>query len=69
MRRQEGKKRRGKELGSKHFGRSIRAMRLSMALSQGELAAGAEVSFVELSAPFGHDSFLLEVPALDRASA
>ena len=30
-------------------------------------AAGAAVSFVELSAPYGHDSFLLEVPALDRA--
>jgi homoserine O-acetyltransferase len=29
-------------------------------------AAAAPVSFVELSAPFGHDSFLLEVPALDR---
>ena len=29
-------------------------------------AAGAKVSFVELSAPFGHDSFLLDVPALDR---
>ncbi len=29
-------------------------------------AAGALVSFVELSAPFGHDSFLLDVPALDR---
>lgn len=29
-------------------------------------AAGAPVSFVELSAPFGHDSFLLEVPALDQ---
>jgi len=29
-------------------------------------AAAAEVSFVELSAPFGHDSFLLDVPALDR---
>jgi len=29
-------------------------------------AAGAPVSFVELSAPHGHDSFLLEVPALDR---
>lgn len=29
-------------------------------------AAGAAVSFVELSAPFGHDSFLLEVSALDR---
>jgi homoserine O-acetyltransferase len=32
-------------------------------------AAGAAVSFVELSAPFGHDSFLLEVPALDRVIA
>ncbi|NYH94852.1 homoserine O-acetyltransferase MetX [Novosphingobium marinum] len=29
-------------------------------------AAGAPVTFVELSAPYGHDSFLLEVPALDR---
>ena len=29
-------------------------------------AAGAPVSFVELSAPFGHDSFLLDVPALGR---
>jgi homoserine O-acetyltransferase len=29
-------------------------------------AAAAPVSFVELKAPFGHDSFLLEVPALDR---
>ncbi|MBV1917468.1 MAG: homoserine O-acetyltransferase [Sphingomonadaceae bacterium] len=29
-------------------------------------AAGAPVSFVELSAPFGHDSFLLDVPSLDR---
>ena len=29
-------------------------------------AAGAPVSFVELSAPFGHDSFLLDVAALDR---
>jgi homoserine O-acetyltransferase len=29
-------------------------------------AAGAAVSFVEPSAPFGHDSFLLDVPALDR---
>ena len=28
-------------------------------------AAGAAVSFVELSAPHGHDSFLLDVPALD----
>jgi len=29
-------------------------------------AAGAAVSFVELSAPHGHDSFLLDVPAQDR---
>ena len=29
-------------------------------------AAAAEVSYVELSAPHGHDSFLLDVPALDR---
>jgi homoserine O-acetyltransferase len=29
-------------------------------------ASGAAASFVELSAPFGHDSFLLDVPALDR---
>ena len=32
-------------------------------------AAGAPVSFVELSAPFGHDSFLLNVPELDRVIA
>jgi homoserine O-acetyltransferase len=32
-------------------------------------ASGAPVSFVELSAPFGHDSFLLDVPALDRVIA
>ncbi|WP_438827099.1 homoserine O-acetyltransferase MetX [Sphingomonas bacterium] len=29
-------------------------------------AAGAKASFVALSAPFGHDSFLLEVPELAR---
>jgi homoserine O-acetyltransferase/O-succinyltransferase len=29
-------------------------------------AAGAAASFVELSAPFGHDSFLLDVPELNR---
>ena len=29
-------------------------------------AAGAPVSFMELAAPFGHDSFLLDVPALDQ---
>jgi len=32
-------------------------------------AAGAPVSFVELSAPYGHDSFLLDVPALDEVVA
>ena len=32
-------------------------------------AAGCPVSFMELSAPFGHDSFLLEVPALDQVIA
>ncbi len=29
-------------------------------------AAGAPVSFVELSSPFGHDAFFLEMPDLDR---
>jgi len=29
-------------------------------------SVAAEVSFVELSAPYGHDSFLLDVPPLDR---
>ena len=29
-------------------------------------AAGAAASFVELSAPYGHDSFLLDVPELNR---
>jgi homoserine O-acetyltransferase len=32
-------------------------------------AAGMAVSFVELSAPYGHDSFLLDVPTLDRVVA
>jgi len=32
-------------------------------------AGGAPVSFVELAAPFGHDSFLLDVPELDRVIA
>jgi homoserine O-acetyltransferase/O-succinyltransferase len=32
-------------------------------------AGAAPVSFVELSAPYGHDSFLLDVPALDRVIA
>jgi homoserine O-acetyltransferase len=29
-------------------------------------AAGGRVSFVELSSPFGHDSFLLDVPEMNR---
>ncbi|HLZ78430.1 MAG TPA: homoserine O-acetyltransferase, partial [Sphingomonas sp.] len=29
-------------------------------------AAGAAASFVELSSPFGHDAFLLDVPELNR---
>ena len=33
------------------------------------MAAGAPVSFVELSAPHGHDSFLLDVPALGEVVA
>jgi homoserine O-acetyltransferase len=33
------------------------------------MAAGAGVSFVELSAPHGHDSFLLDVPALAEVVA
>jgi homoserine O-acetyltransferase/O-succinyltransferase len=32
-------------------------------------AAGAAVSFVELTSPFGHDAFFLDVPALDRVVA
>ncbi|MFM6854365.1 MAG: homoserine O-acetyltransferase [Sphingopyxis sp.] len=32
-------------------------------------AAGAPVSFVELSSPFGHDAFFLELPQLDRMVA
>jgi homoserine O-acetyltransferase len=32
-------------------------------------SVGAAASFVELSAPFGHDSFLLDVPALDQLVA
>ncbi|WP_121118786.1 homoserine O-acetyltransferase MetX [Croceibacterium ferulae] len=38
----------------------------SRSLVQALNAAAAPVSFVELSAPHGHDSFLLDVPALDR---
>jgi homoserine O-acetyltransferase/O-succinyltransferase len=32
-------------------------------------AAGAAVSFVELSSPFGHDAFFLEMPELDQVVA
>ncbi len=39
---------------------------LSRRIAHALNAAGAPVSFVELSAPFGHDSFLLDVPELDR---
>ena len=42
---------------------------LSRELAHALNAAGAPVSFVELSAPFGHDSFLLDVPELDRVVA
>ncbi|MBU3992730.1 MAG: homoserine O-acetyltransferase [Alphaproteobacteria bacterium] len=38
----------------------------SRAITHALNATGCPVSFVELSAPFGHDSFLLDVPALDR---
>ncbi len=41
----------------------------SRAIAHALNAAGAPVSFVELSAPFGHDSFLLDVPAQDRVIA
>jgi len=38
----------------------------SRVIVHGLNAAGAAVSFVELSSPFGHDAFLLEVPELFR---
>jgi len=41
---------------------TVESRRIAHALN----AAGVPVSFVELSAPFGHDSFLLDVPELDR---
>ena len=44
---------------------TIESRRIAHALN----AAGVTVSFLELSAPFGHDSFLLDVPALDRVVA
>ena len=40
--------------------------RESRAIVQALNAAGAAASFVELSSPFGHDAFLLDVPSLDR---
>jgi homoserine O-acetyltransferase len=38
----------------------------SRAIVQALNAGGAAASFVELSSPFGHDAFLLDVPELDR---
>jgi len=38
---------------------------LSRTLAHALNAASVPVSFMELSAPFGHDSFLLDVPTLD----
>jgi homoserine O-acetyltransferase/O-succinyltransferase len=38
----------------------------SKAIAHALNAAGAPVSFVELSSPFGHDAFFLEVPGFDR---
>ncbi|MEE2916095.1 MAG: homoserine O-acetyltransferase, partial [Pseudomonadota bacterium] len=32
-------------------------------------AAGAPVSFVELSSPYGHDAFLLDSPEMNRVVA
>ncbi|WP_414901333.1 homoserine O-acetyltransferase MetX [Sphingomonas flavalba] len=40
--------------------------RESRAIVQALNAAGAPVSFVELSSPFGHDSFLLDAPEMNR---
>jgi homoserine O-acetyltransferase/O-succinyltransferase len=41
----------------------------SKAIAQALNAAGAAVSFVELSSPFGHDAFFLELPELDQVIA
>ena len=38
----------------------------SRAIVQALNAAGAPVSFVELSSSYGHDAFLLEAPDLNR---
>ena len=40
--------------------------RESRSIVQALNAAGAAASFVELSSPFGHDAFLLDVPELNR---
>ena len=41
----------------------------SKAIAHALNAAGAPVSFVELSSPFGHDAFFLDLPELDRVVA
>jgi homoserine O-acetyltransferase/O-succinyltransferase len=41
----------------------------SKAIAQALNAAGAAVSFVELSSPFGHDAFFLDLPELDQVIA
>lgn len=41
----------------------------SRAMARALTAAGAPTSFVELSSPFGHDAFFLEVPEFDRVVA
>lgn len=38
----------------------------SRSIVQALNAAGAPVSFVELSSPYGHDAFLLDAPELNR---
>ena len=43
--------------------------RESRSIVQALNAAGAPVSFVELSSPYGHDAFLLDSPALNRVVA
>jgi homoserine O-acetyltransferase len=41
----------------------------SKAIAHALNAAGAAVSFVELSSPFGHDAFFLDLPELDQVIA
>jgi homoserine O-acetyltransferase/O-succinyltransferase len=38
----------------------------SKAIAQALNAAGAAVSFIELTSPYGHDAFLLDTPGFDR---